>query len=206
MQAALAKVAEWGDEATLRARVRRLNRQKIVLTFILPAVCLLALVALTSVMKTRPYALDPQRSGFAWFMLMAMAGGSHLMGMGHEGGWRWSHMSQSWKDSGNWAFTMCSPGARTVYAAILAQCEEACYMHLYMLEDVSRAEQEAGVCHFNPLTPCKQAYIKVTYQDGGYCICDPKEMPDMIVGAEGYTTEVVLMSKKEFEALPEFQG
>lgn len=52
----------------------------------------------------------------------------------------------------------------------------------------------------------KKAYIKVTYQDGGFCICEPKDVPDMTTGAEAYKTEEVLMTEQEFEALPEFQG
>lgn len=52
----------------------------------------------------------------------------------------------------------------------------------------------------------KQTYIKVTYQGGDWCICDPKDLADMTVGAEGYKTEEVQMTKAEFEAMPEFQG
>lgn len=51
-----------------------------------------------------------------------------------------------------------------------------------------------------------KTYIKITYQDGGFCIADPKDVPDMTTGADGYKTEEVQMTVKEFEALPEFQG
>jgi hypothetical protein len=51
-----------------------------------------------------------------------------------------------------------------------------------------------------------KTYIKVTFQDGGFCICDPKDVPDMTEGANGYKTEEVQMTEREFEALPEFQG
>ena len=52
----------------------------------------------------------------------------------------------------------------------------------------------------------KKTYIKITYQDGGFCICEPKDVPDMIEGAEDYKTEEVQMTEAEFDALPEFQG
>lgn len=52
----------------------------------------------------------------------------------------------------------------------------------------------------------KKPYIKVTFQDGGFCICEPQDVADMTVGAEGHRTEEVLMTEAEFEALPEFQG
>lgn len=52
----------------------------------------------------------------------------------------------------------------------------------------------------------KKTYIKVTYKDGGFCICEPKDVPDMTEGADGFKTEEVLMTEQEFEALPEFQG
>ena len=52
----------------------------------------------------------------------------------------------------------------------------------------------------------KKTYTKVTYQDCGFCICEPKDVPDMTTGADGCKTEEVLMTPAEFEALPEFQG
>lgn len=52
----------------------------------------------------------------------------------------------------------------------------------------------------------KKVYIKVTFQDGGFCICEPEDVSDMIAGADGCKTEEVLMTSQEFEALPEFQG
>lgn len=51
-----------------------------------------------------------------------------------------------------------------------------------------------------------KTYTKVTYQGGDFCICDPKDVPDMTAGTNGYKTEVVQMTEREFEALPEFQG
>lgn len=53
----------------------------------------------------------------------------------------------------------------------------------------------------------KKTYIKITFNHGGFCVCDPKDVADMTAGAEaGYKTEEVLMTEQEFEALPEFDG
>lgn len=52
----------------------------------------------------------------------------------------------------------------------------------------------------------KQRYIKVTYSDGGYCVCEPGELDAMTEGASGFKTDDVMMTTAEFEALPEFQG
>ncbi|SEU40189.1 hypothetical protein SAMN03159335_06225 [Burkholderia cepacia] len=49
-------------------------------------------------------------------------------------------------------------------------------------------------------------YIKITFSDGGYCICEPKDVDDMITGADGYTLDEVQMTEADFNALPEFQG
>lgn len=51
----------------------------------------------------------------------------------------------------------------------------------------------------------KNTYTKVTYQDGRFCICEPKDVPDMTAGSDGFRTEEVRMTRQEFEALPEFQ-
>jgi hypothetical protein len=52
----------------------------------------------------------------------------------------------------------------------------------------------------------KNTYIKITYQGGDFCICEPKDVPDMTVGVDGYKTEEVQMTEAEFNAMPEFQG
>jgi len=49
-------------------------------------------------------------------------------------------------------------------------------------------------------------YSKITFQDSGWCICDPKDVPDMTEGMSNYTTEEIQMTQTEFDALPEFQG
>jgi hypothetical protein len=52
----------------------------------------------------------------------------------------------------------------------------------------------------------KNSYIKVIYEDGEFCICEPRNVPDMTMGGAAYRTEELQMTKQEFEALPEFQG
>lgn len=49
-------------------------------------------------------------------------------------------------------------------------------------------------------------YIKITFNDGTYCICEPKDVDDMITGVDGYKLDEVQMTEAEFDALPEFQG
>lgn len=52
----------------------------------------------------------------------------------------------------------------------------------------------------------KKTYIKVTYQGGDWCVCEPQEVADMTAGAVGFKAEEVQMTEAEFNALPEFQG
>lgn len=52
----------------------------------------------------------------------------------------------------------------------------------------------------------KKTYIKVTFQGGDWCICEPHEVSAMTASADGHKTEEVLMTEAEFNALPEFQG
>lgn len=49
-------------------------------------------------------------------------------------------------------------------------------------------------------------YIEVRFADGTKCTCEPKDVPDMTEGAEGFTVREVQMTPAEFEAMPEFQG
>lgn len=66
--------------------------------------------------------------------------------------------------------------------------------------------QEHELIHNSLHLLIKRTYIKVTYQGGDWCICEPQEVADMTAGAEGFKTEEVLMTEAEFNALPEFQG
>lgn len=50
----------------------------------------------------------------------------------------------------------------------------------------------------------KKTYIKITFSDNDWCICEPKNVASMTVDAEGYKTEEVQMTEAEFNALPEF--
>lgn len=52
----------------------------------------------------------------------------------------------------------------------------------------------------------KKTYIKISFPDSGWCVCEPKDVADMTVGSEGYKTEEVQMTEAEFNALPEFHG
>lgn len=52
----------------------------------------------------------------------------------------------------------------------------------------------------------KKTYIKISFADGGFCICEPNAVADMTIGAEDFTTDEVQMTEAEFEALPEFIG
>lgn len=51
----------------------------------------------------------------------------------------------------------------------------------------------------------KKRYVKITY-DGAPCICEPRDVDDMLDGCDGATIEDVWMTVDEYEALPEFQG
>lgn len=51
-----------------------------------------------------------------------------------------------------------------------------------------------------------KTYIKITFEDDGWCICEPKDVPDMTVGTTNFTCEEVQMTEAEFNALPEFQA
>lgn len=52
-----------------------------------------------------------------------------------------------------------------------------------------------------------KCYIKITFAEGDWCVCDPREVDSMTAGAVGgYKTEEAWMTEQEFEALPEFQG
>lgn len=66
--------------------------------------------------------------------------------------------------------------------------------------------QEHEFIHNNLHRLIKRNYIKVTHQDGGVCFLEPKDLPDMIEGADSYKTEEVQMTEAEFNALPEFKG
>jgi hypothetical protein len=52
----------------------------------------------------------------------------------------------------------------------------------------------------------QKTYTEIRFADGTTCTCEPKDVPDMTEGAEGFTTTPVQMTEAEFEAMPEFQG
>ena len=52
-------------------------------------------------------------------------------------------------------------------------------------------------------------FAKVKHRDGGSFVCERDEVSDFIDDAfdpEEYTTEIIRMTRAQFEALPEFPG
>lgn len=52
----------------------------------------------------------------------------------------------------------------------------------------------------------KLKFTKINFAGDGWCICPPDAVADMTEGARGYTTEEVMLTQAEYDALPEFQG
>lgn len=52
----------------------------------------------------------------------------------------------------------------------------------------------------------KLAFTKINFAGDGWCICPPDAVADMTEGCSGFTTEEVMMTQAEYDALPEFQG
>jgi len=54
----------------------------------------------------------------------------------------------------------------------------------------------------------RETFVRVEL-DGSWCICEPRDVPDMTVDAEAGETYIVTevrMTRREFERLPEFEG
>lgn len=58
----------------------------------------------------------------------------------------------------------------------------------------------------NTQTAEKLVFTKINFAGGGWCICPPDAVADMTEGGSGHTTETVMMTKAEYDALPEFEG
>lgn len=65
-----------------------------------------------------------------------------------------------------------------------------------LIAEIERLDRAAGI----------KTYIKITFKDNDWCICEPHEVAAMTANADGYKTEEVHMTEAEFEELPEFQG
>lgn len=48
-------------------------------------------------------------------------------------------------------------------------------------------------------------YVRVAY-DGASCVCEPRDVGDMIDGCDSATVSEVWMTEAQWEALPEFGG
>lgn len=54
----------------------------------------------------------------------------------------------------------------------------------------------------------RETFVRVEL-DGSWCICEPRDVPDLKVGAEDGDTYIVTevrMTRRQFERLPEFEG
>ncbi len=123
----------------------------------------------------------------------------------------WSHVPKAMqlKVLSTFKARSTAPGADPQsWATYYEACADA-------VEHVARMEGKSAENSYRRMVPKFLAHIKssdvktytkITFADDLYCICEPKNVPDLTDGVDGYTLTDVQMTQAEFNALPEFEG